>query len=102
MTLTQDTQEKLILYGAVGIALYYAFKRATNFVEPVSNVIADAIIGMTLPGNVQVLGVIVLPNGNQIPVNGLAIDSKAQFTYQGIRYTLTGRDSYNRYVAVKS
>jgi len=101
MTLTQGTQERLIVAGVIGIALYFVWKKATDLTAPISDTIADAIIGVTLPGDVQVLGAIVLPNGTQIPVNGLAIDAQARFTYQGLRYQLTGRDSFNRYTAVR-
>jgi hypothetical protein len=101
MKLTQATTEKLALAGALGIAFYIVWRKASNTLEPVSNTIADAILGVTLPGDVQVVGTILLPNGNVIPVNGLAVDSQARFTYLGARYQLTGRNSNNQYVAVR-
>lgn len=87
-----------------GVAAYYLVKKiggaGAAAVDAVSSGIAGAIIGATLPGDVEVTGQVLLPTGARLAMNSLTIDSKTlQFTYLGQRYRIARREGAN-YIAV--
>lgn len=61
--------------------------------------IADAIVGATLPDDVEVLGTVVMPGGAQISMGQLYVMSDMTFEYNKRRYKITGRNG-TKYTAV--
>ena len=88
----------IAIIGLVLAAVYLMWKYANKVADDVAAPIADAIIGATLPGSVVVLGQVKLPDGRTIPMNGLVVDNRNQFTSGGKRYQLVSRDG-NIYTA---
>lgn len=92
----------IAIIGLVLAAIYIIWKQKEKIekgADKVAETIADAYLSATLPGSVVVLGQVKLPDGRTIPMNGLVVDNRNQFTSGGKRYRLTGRDG-NIYTAV--
>lgn len=96
--------EKLIFYGALAIGGYFLYKKIAGpggvADKYVASPIANAYTALTLPGQVNVLGQVILPNGQRIPLNTINVDDSFTFQYLGGRYRLTGRDAAGNYSAV--
>lgn len=106
MTDLERFLEKYGLWIVAGFGLYYFLTKAASAasaaLQPVGSAIGSAIAAVTLPGDVNVTAAIVLPDGSTISANSIYLNDQMQFTYNGITYTLTGRDANNNYVAVRA
>jgi hypothetical protein len=98
-----NAKNKLINIALIGVGIYIAYKLlqkvAAPIIDPLASGIANTWLDFTMPGNVIVTGNINLPDGSQIPISGIYIDSNMQFTYSGRTYTVTGRDGNGNYNA---
>lgn len=87
--------------GALGYLGYKAYKGANAAVDAVGKTVADAYVAVTAGPKIEVLGRVVLPNGQRVPINDLILKPDATFTYQNVRYRMTKRRPDNDYDAVK-
>lgn len=94
-------QRDLFLFGAVGAVAYFAWKTLQKSADAASEPIADAILAATLPGDVTVLGSVVLPTGTRIGMSQLSITPQLRFVYLGKTYQIVRRDGGD-YIAVNS
>lgn len=102
-----------VILGGIAIALYVAYKmfdkfkeKVNDFADALAKPIADAYIGITLPGDVSVNAQIRIPNGELISADSVNIAKtvgKEEFTfsYMGTRYQLLPRTAAGPYQARK-
>lgn len=97
--------EKWLTWAALGGALYVAYsiyKAASDARDKAAEAIANAYVRATAGPAIEVLGRVVLPNGQKVPLDILAVKNDFTFTYQGARYRLTKRRPDNDYDAVRA
>lgn len=94
--------EKYLPWIIGGIALYFVWQKLQAVGDSVGNSVPQSVIDyIANPGGpVSVNAQILLPNGQIIDVNSIALDDSMTFYYAGKRFGLTGRNSQNYYVAV--
>jgi hypothetical protein len=100
------TTKNLLTIAAIGVGIYLAWKfwatikqKAAAAVDAVAAPIADAYSSLTLPGDVELIGNVRLPNGTEIPLNSLNVEpSTMSFTYLGNRYRIDHREG-DAYIA---
>ncbi len=95
--------EKWLTWAAIGGVAYLAYKTvsaAGAARDAVASSIANAYVAATAGPAVEVLGRVVLPDGQRVPLNGLAVKPDFTFVYQGRRFRLTKRRADNDYDAV--
>lgn len=95
---------QLAVLGAVTYLIWKALQKFEAGAAALTQPIAEAWVNLTAPPRVQVLGLIKLPNGQQITVQkvvdaGGRITGAGLFTWQGVQYQITGRDATDAYVA---
>lgn len=77
--------------AALALILRYLKGAADKAADTIAAPIADFLIPFVVGESVKVLGNVVLPNGNKIPLDGLHIKDDLQFDHQGVRYKITKR-----------
>jgi hypothetical protein len=82
-----------------GVA-YLIYRKFADAGDSASKGIADAYVRVTAGPVIEVLPKIILPNGQKIDANGLAIKSDFTFVYGGKKYKLTKRRPDNDYDSV--
>lgn len=85
------------------VALRKGFDKAGDFVTDVVSTVTDPFANFYADlthDEVRAAARIVLPSGQKIDSNLVRVESDASFTYQGVRYRLTGRRADNDYDAV--
>lgn len=95
--------EKWLTWAAIGGVAYFAYsiyRGATEARDKAAEAIANGYVALTAGPAIEVLGRVVLPDGQRVPLNGLAVKSDFTFTYQGKRFKLTKRRPDNDYDAV--
>lgn len=97
----RDTGTFLIVGGAVAAVLYFLKGKIEKGADDLSKPIADAILAVTLPGDVTVLGRVKLPNGVQLGMSQLNIGPGLTFTYLGMPYKIVRREGAF-YIAVNA
>lgn len=96
----RDTQVLLLGGAVIAAVLYYLKDKVDTAADDFSKPIADAYLAVTLPGDVTVLGNVILPNGAQLSMSQLAINGPTlTFNYLGKAYRIVRRDGAN-YIAV--
>lgn len=95
-----------IVLGAAGAVLYALWKSKEQIEksldENIAAPIADAWLGITLPGNITLTGTAVFPAGNRVAMSQLTIDpSTLTFIYLGQRYRIDHREGDN-YIVVRN
>ena len=102
----------MLVLGVVGIALYYVWKTTqavsggiSSGVNAVSGAIADLWDSLTAQPSMSLNGNIVLPSGQQIPVNSaqLATDDAGNVyvQYNGAVYQLGQSDANGNWPAIQ-
>lgn len=97
--------EKWLTWGAIAGVAYVVYKivhTASEARDKVAEGVANAYVAVTAGPKIEVLGRVVLPNGQKVPLNLLAVKPDFTFVYQSVRYRLTGRRSDNDYDAVRA
>jgi len=95
--------EKWLTWAAIGGVAYVVYKvvhGANEAGDAVAKTIADAYVAATAGPPIEVLGRVVLPDGQRVPLQGLAVKPDFTFVYQGRRFRLTKRRPDNDYDAV--
>jgi hypothetical protein len=93
-----DPTDWTVLAGVglgVGFVVYLisSVKKGTEkVVDTIAEPIADAILAVTLPGQVRLVGRVILPNGYEIPLNDVRPDSSLRFRYGGLTYQIVERN----------
>ena len=97
--------EKWLTWAAIAGVAYVGFKvykGATAARDAVADTIANAYVAATAGPAVEVLGRVVLPDGQRVPLNSLAVKSDFTFVYQGKRYRVTKRRPDNDYDSIRA
>jgi hypothetical protein len=100
--------EKILTWAAIGGGIYIGlqilgfFKKAGEAGDALSRSAADAYVAATNPPVIQVLGRVVLPNGQKIALKDLKINSDFTFVTGTVKYKLTKRRPDNDYDAVRA
>lgn len=95
--------DSAIAIGGIAVAgglLYLLFKgkdKIEKGADFVAKPIADAIIAVTLPGNVELEGTVQLPDGLRISLNDLRIANDLSFVYNTRRYRIINRTGSTYY-----
>lgn len=91
----------MALIAVVVAVLYYLWRNAQKVGDTIASPIADAITGVLLPGDVQLQGMVRLPNGQLVSFGALDMiqPSTLTFVFNGARYRIDHRDGSN-YIAV--
>lgn len=95
--------EKALTWGAIGAGLWLAHKVYSFYADAAdkaTSAAANAYVRATTDP-VEVLGRVVLPNGQKIPMNDIHVKSDFTFTVNLVKYKLTKRRPDNDYDAVK-
>lgn len=96
---------RVLLYGGAAVAAYLAWRSLkggiSKLTDPAVKAIANAYVDLTTD-SVEVLGRVVLPTGQRVPLNDLAVKSDFTFFYNGVKYKLTERRADNDYDAVRA
>lgn len=96
--------EKLLPWLAVGGVGYLAMKAlggAKEAADKAAQSIANAYVRATSDPAIEVLGRVVLPDGQRVPLNDVAVKPDFTFMFRNVKYRLTGRRPDNDYDAVK-
>ncbi len=83
----------------LGVA-YWLYKKFADAGDKASKGVADAYVRLTAGPVIEVLPKIVLPSGQRIDANGLAIKPDFTFVYGGKKYKMTKRRPDNDYDSV--
>lgn len=96
-----STVKDFAIVAAIIGVLYYLWKNAQKASNVIAAPIADAIIGATLPGDVQIQGMIKLPDGRALSFSAIDMlnPNTLTFTFGGARYRIDRREGSN-YIAV--
>ena len=90
----------LAMIAAVIALIWYFKKYLEKGADIIAQPIADTIIGATLPGQVELVGMVVLPNGSRVPINDIGLTPNLTFSYASKPYKISHRNSSGDYVAV--
>lgn len=96
-------RDTLITLGIAAVALYLVYRLIEKFKEKAQDIadaiaapIANAYVGVTLPGGVSINATIRLPDGRIIPADQVHVtkatnSDRMEFDYMGARYELLAR-----------
>jgi hypothetical protein len=106
---SNDTLRMVAMVGVGGFVAWWLYEQIAKVGaagqkvgDAIAAPIADAWLAVTLPGQVNVTGTVLLPNGaGAVPMSQLAVNADLKFKYMGVVYQLTGRDG-NNYNAVRA
>jgi hypothetical protein len=96
--------EKWLTWGVIATGVYFAWKTYRGIADAgdaASRTVADTYVRLTSDGPVEVLGRVVLPNGQKVPLANIQPKSDFTFVYGGVRYRLTKRRADNDYDSVR-
>jgi len=101
----------LAAIGIGGFLIWKFFQKGKEFVasgiDLIARPIAYTISALTLPAAVHVNGGAVLPDGGYVSFDailnaGSKVDSRQEFSWQGVRYRLVKRRSDGNYDAIRA
>jgi hypothetical protein len=100
----------VLVFGAVGIGLYYIYKAVSGVSNAVTGGVSAATCGISSgiaslfspgPSTMNVQGNVIFPNGAQVALSSLQVSCGGTVQYQGGVYQLSPSDSNGNYPATQ-
>lgn len=98
-----DKIERYLMIGLLGVGAYLLWKSKEKIdkgVDFIAEPIANAIIAVTMPGQLQLTGNVLFSSGYRVSINQLNVNpTTLTFSHLGQRYRIDHREG-NDYIAV--